>query len=107
MSPIDNIVELNLTAKSHLPKWNLILMHFFHFTYHKNWFENLHKSDDGHIVLCDNFVCTIVGVGDVTFDTSFVYTLKKVRYIFAMSRNIISVGRFEKAYLIGKIGHEI
>ena len=59
-------------------------------TSHKDWFENLHESNDGHVVLCDNSAYSVVGMSDITlkFDTGFVYTLKDVRYIPELSRNL-------------------
>lgn len=41
------------------------------------------------------------------FNTGFLYTLRNVRYILELSRNLISVGRLEKSDFFGKIGDGI
>ncbi|KAL2491142.1 CCHC-type domain-containing protein [Abeliophyllum distichum] len=72
-----------------------------------DWFKNLHESNYGHVVLCDNSAYTVAGIGDVTlkFDTGFVYTLNDVRFIPELSRNLISVGQLERIGFTGKIGN--
>ena len=66
-------------------------------------------SNDGQVVLCDNFSYTIAGIGDIKikFNTGFVYVLKEVRYIPELSRNLISVGRLEKDNFTGKIENDM
>lgn len=96
--------KLNLTANSRLHEWILDSSTSFHVTSQDDWFENLHKSNDGHVVLCDNSAYNVVGIGDINlkFD-SFVHTLKDIKYIPELFRNLISVGRLEKADFISKI----
>jgi hypothetical protein len=106
-SPAAYTAELNLTANSRIHEWILDSGASFHVTSEKNWFCKLHESKVGHVVLCDNFAYTIAGIGNINvkFDTGFVYTLKDVRYIPELSRNLISVGRLEKDDFTGKIGN--
>ena len=79
---------------SHMHKWILDFGASFHVTSHKHWFENLHESDHGHVITCDNIVYKVVGVGDITvkFENGFVHILNGVRYIPQMGRNLIFVG---------------
>lgn len=78
-SSIDNTIELNLITSSDLHEMILDSSASFLATSNKDWFENLHKSDDRHIVLCDNFAHTIAEIGDATlkFGTCFVYIVKR------------------------------
>ncbi|XP_022858084.1 uncharacterized protein LOC111379009 [Olea europaea var. sylvestris] len=99
--------NLNLTANSRMHEWILDSVASFRMTSEKNWFENLHEFNAGHIMPCDNFAYSIAEIVDINirFDTSFVYTLKDVRYIPELSSNLILVGRLEKNDFTDKIGN--
>lgn len=53
-SHIANPAELNLIAHSRLHEWIIDSSTSFHVTSPKDWFENLHKSNNGHVLLRDN-----------------------------------------------------
>ena len=64
----------------------------------KDLFEELCDQDGGSVLLGNNKVCKIIGVGPVRFklhDES-IKMLAEVRYVPDLKRNLISLGELEK-----------
>lgn len=58
------------------------------------WFDHFHKFDHGHVVAWDGVVSN-VGSMTIKFDNNFVHTLREVRQIPLISKNIISMGELK------------
>lgn len=73
-------------------------------TSNKLWFDHLHESDGGNVVW-GRVAFKINSKGSVTgrFDSDLVHTLKEVRYIPLMDRNLILVKGLERTSFIGTI----
>lgn len=106
LNPVDSC-DINLIVKFHMHEWLLDLAHIFHVASHIDLFNNLHEHDFDHVVLYDDIVCKVVGMGDISvkFDGAVCSLLSGVRYIHGMNMNLIYVGQLEKMGLIGKIEH--
>ncbi|KAL2512601.1 Uncharacterized protein Adt_18201 [Abeliophyllum distichum] len=99
--------KINLSMNSHIHECILDSCASFHVTSNKFWFDHLHESDHGHVVAWGGVAYRITGVGNVTvkFDSGFVHTLRKVRYVLHMGRNLISVGELESTGFMGRLGN--
>ncbi|KAL2511259.1 Retrovirus-related Pol polyprotein from transposon TNT 1-94 [Abeliophyllum distichum] len=67
--------------KREFDQWILDSGASFHITSNKHWFDHLHESNHGNVVVWGGVAYNITGIGDVTvrFDSGFVHTLKGVR----------------------------
>ena len=65
----------------------------YHMTHRKDWLTDYQKIDGGKVILGDNRTCQVEGIGMVSFKMfdGIVRTLKNVRYVPRMSRNLISI----------------
>ncbi|KAL2531942.1 CCHC-type domain-containing protein [Abeliophyllum distichum] len=93
--------EINLSMNSHIHEWILDSGASFYVTSNKFWFDHLYESDHGNVVVWGEVAYRITGVGNVTvkFDSGFVHTLREVRYVPHMGRNLISIGELESTRL--------
>ncbi|KAL2526103.1 Uncharacterized protein Adt_11157 [Abeliophyllum distichum] len=101
------LAEINLSINSHIHEWILDSGSSFHVTSNKFWFDHLHESDHEHVVAEGRVTYRIIGVGNVIvkFDSGFVHTLKEVRYVPYMGRNLISIGELESTSFMGRLGN--
>lgn len=58
--------ELNVAFKSHVHEWILDSGASFHVTSQKRWFENLHESEGGHAIMCNNITYKVIEIRDIT-----------------------------------------
>ncbi|XP_050902779.1 uncharacterized protein LOC127115231 [Lathyrus oleraceus] len=79
-------------------KWIMDSRCTLHMTLNKDLFEELCDQDSGYVLLGNNKVCKIAGVGSMRFklhDES-IRLLAEVRYAPDLKRNLISLGEFDK-----------
>src|SRR5688572_13417400 len=64
---------------------------------HKDWFESYESVDTGVVVMGNDTACKVAGIGSIKIKThdGIVRTLKEVRHIPNMTRNLISLGTLE------------
>ena len=57
----------------------------------------LSESDRGKVMMGNNTICRIVGMGNVNLklDDGIISKLKKVRYVLELKRNLISLGMLD------------
>ena len=69
----------------------------YHMTCNKHWLHNYKEIDGGKVVLGNNETCQVKGIGDVTIQMydGIERTLKDVRYIPELVRNLISLGTLD------------
>ena len=62
-------------------------------THRKDWLTDYQKIDRGKVILGDNRICQVEGIGIVSFKMfdGIVRKLKNVKYVPRMSRNLISI----------------
>ncbi|KAL2527180.1 Retrovirus-related Pol polyprotein from transposon TNT 1-94 [Abeliophyllum distichum] len=67
----------------------------------------IERSDHGHVVAWAGVAYRITGVGNITvkFDSGFVHTLRKVRYVPHMGRNLISIGELDSTGFMDRLGN--
>ena len=66
----------------------------FHVTPHRGWFTSYDASRKGSVRLGNDQSCEVVGVGDVQlqFQNGSSFTLRNVRHVPKLTRNLISTG---------------
>ena len=90
-------VALNIMDSKEGSSWIMDSGCSFHMSPNLDWFENI-KGTTGSVVLGNNQVCSIKGIGTVRLkvDNGCVVILNDVRYIPEVKRNLISLGSLEK-----------
>ena len=75
----------------------LILAPCFIFTPHRIWFSTYDSSRRGSVHLGNDYVCDIVGAGDVQFNfpNSSTFLLKNVRHVPKLTKSLISTGHLD------------
>lgn len=65
----------------------------FHITPNKNWFEEIKLEEGGHVLLCNNKSCKIMGIGSIRIKIydGVEQVLQNVRFILELNRNLISL----------------
>lgn len=66
----------------------------FHMTLMKEWFLGYKETDGGIVVMGNNNVCNVVGIGSIRIrlDDRTKKTLSRVRHVPGLKRNLISLG---------------
>ena len=69
----------------------------YHMCPHKDWFESYESVDTGVVVMGNDTACKVAGIDSIKIIThdGIVRTLKEVRHIPNMTRNLISLGTLE------------
>lgn len=94
----DQVEVLNVMEEKGEDRWIMDSGCTYHICPFKNWFIDLHMGELGSVVLGNNEICTVKGIGNIKFrmnDGSF-KILSEVRYVPALRRNLISLGQLEK-----------
>ena len=65
-----------------------------HMCLHRNWFSTYQSIDDGVVFMGNDFSCKIVGVGSIQIKMyeGIVRTLKYLRHVPELRKNLISLG---------------
>lgn len=69
----------------------------FHMCPIKNWFENYQEVNGGKVIMGNNAMCRITGIGNVKLklNDDTVRIVTNVRHVPEMKRNLISLGMLE------------
>ena len=64
----------------------------------KDYLSNCHETDGGRVMMGNNVVCRIVGIGNVNLKLhdGTIRELREVRYVLELKRNLISLGMLDK-----------
>ena len=78
----------------------------FHMTPHKEWFTSFRSCDGGSVLLGDDAICKVQGIGIVQIKShaNTVVTLDDVRYVPQLKRNLLSVNALDIAGFEGRWG---
>lgn len=95
---LENAEVLNILSSKIGEEWILDTGCTFHMCPTKSWFEDLQEQDLGSVILGNNEVCPVKGIGSIRLktDDGDVRLLTEVRYIPSIKRNLISLGLLEK-----------
>ena len=94
-----------VSPSDHKNSWVLDSGCTFHMCTRKEWFQLLQPSVGGNVHLGDDTICDMICIGNIQlemFDGS-IKTLKDVRFILDLKRNLISIGQLDKSRLSCKI----
>lgn len=100
---------LVVSTRSSEMEWILDSGCSFHMSPHKEWFHNFKKCEGGMVLLGDNKACKIMGIGSVVikmFDGCY-RTLKDVRYVPDLKRNLIFVDVLDVEGCVVKIDNGV
>ncbi|KAH9650291.1 hypothetical protein KPL70_026321 [Citrus sinensis] len=94
-------------ATEHVQKgtWILDSGCTFHMCPFKDYLLNYHETDGGKVMMGNNAVCKIVGIGNVNLKLhdGTIRELREVRYVPELKRNLISLGMLDKMGLSIKL----
>ncbi|KAH9697287.1 hypothetical protein KPL71_023550 [Citrus sinensis] len=94
-------------ATDHVQKgtWILDSGCTFHMCPFKDYLLNYHETDGGKVMMGNNAVCKIVGIGNVNLKLhdGTIRELKEVRYVPELKRNLISLGMLDQMGLSIKL----
>lgn len=95
----DSAEVLVVSKNSSMNGWILDSGCSYHMTPHKEYFSSIEMRNMGVVQLGDDRPCEIMGQGKVTLslDNGTEVVLENVRYIPKLTRNLISLGTFERA----------
>ena len=80
-----------------IDSWVLDSTCLFHMTRHKDWFDTYRLVNCGSVLMENNVVCKVVGIGTIIvkmFDNAM-RTLKDVRHVLDLKKNLISLGTLD------------
>lgn len=87
-------------ATEHVQKgtWILDSCCTFHMCPFKDYLLNYHETDGGKVMMGNNAVCKIVGIGNVNLKLhdGTIRELREVRYVPELKRNLISLGMLDQ-----------
>ena len=65
----------------------------------KRWFSSYQEVNHGKVLLGNNMSCSVVGIGIVAINMfdGMTRTLKEVRHISDLKRNLLSLGTLDKS----------
>ena len=69
----------------------------YHVCLNRDWFSNFEKLYDCSVIMGDDRLCNMVGIGTILikmFD-EMMRKLKEVRYVTQLKKNLISIGVLE------------
>ena len=71
----------------------------------KDYLSNYHETDEGRVIMGNNVVCKIVGIGNVNLKLhdGTIRELREVRYVPELKRNLISLGMLDQMALSIKL----
>ncbi|KAH9698871.1 Integrase catalytic domain-containing protein [Citrus sinensis] len=94
-------------ATEHVQKgtWILDSGCTFHMCPFKDYLLNYHETDGGKVMMGNNAVCKIVGIGNVNLKLhdGTIRELREVRYVTELKRNLISLGMLDQMGLSIKL----
>ncbi|KAH9687012.1 hypothetical protein KPL70_014605 [Citrus sinensis] len=75
-------------------KWILDSGCIFHMCPFKTYFSDYHDLDGGKVIMGNNAVCKVIGMGNVSLrlHDGTIWELREVRYVPDLKRNLISLG---------------
>ncbi|KAH9745502.1 hypothetical protein KPL70_004095 [Citrus sinensis] len=79
-------------------KWILDSGCTFHMCPFKTYFSDYHNLDGGKIMMGNNAVCKVIGIGNVSLrlHDGTIWELREVRYVPDLKRNLISLGLIDQ-----------
>ena len=79
-------------------KWILDSGCTFYMTPFKDYFTEYHKFDGGKVMMGNNAMCKVIGIGTVKLrlQDGTLLMIKQVRHVPDLKRNLISLGMFDK-----------
>ncbi len=91
---------------SHPDTWIVDSGASFHMTPHREWFSSFRSCEGGTVLLGDDGICKVEGVGIVQIksNANTVVTLDDVRYVPQLKRNLLSGHAFDSASFEGRCG---
>ena len=102
----DSLYSLSITYTAYVvssSEWILDIGATYHLCPIREWFTDVSKLESGAVVMGNDQPCRTMGIGTVRlklFD-GMIRELKKVRFVPALKKNIISVGALEaKGYKV-------
>ena len=65
----------------------------------RNWFSSYQEVNSGKVLLGKNMNCSVVGIGTVAINMfdGMTRTLKEVRHVLDLKRNLISLGTLDES----------
>ena len=79
-------------------KWILDFGCTFHMCPFKTYFSYYHDLDGGKVMMGNNAVCKVIGMGNVSLrlHDGTIWELREVRYVPDLKRNLISLGLIDQ-----------
>ncbi|XXG43978.1 hypothetical protein AAC387_Pa01g3888 [Persea americana] len=93
----DGAEVLSITVGSLATEWILDSGCSYHMCPYRDWFTNYQSIDDGKVLMGNNVVCKVVGIGaiKIKMHDSIVRTLSNVRHTPELKKNLISLGTLD------------
>ena len=80
-------------------KWILDSRCTFYMSHCQNYFSEYHTFDGGNVMIGNNAVCKVIGIGNVSLKlyNRTIREVKQVRHVPDLKRNLISLGMLDQA----------
>ncbi|KAL5552330.1 hypothetical protein UlMin_002506 [Ulmus minor] len=90
--------DVLVASTSHSDKWIMDLGCSYHMTSNGGWFEDYKEINRGQVLLGNNSLCKVIGIGSVRIKThdGFERVLPDVRHVPELNRNLISLGMLDQ-----------
>ena len=95
----DSAKVLTITLNQNHEEWVLDSGCTYHMRPRIDWFSSYQEVNSGKVLLGNNMSCSVVGIGIVVINTfdEMTRTLKEVKHIPDLKRNLLSLGTLDKS----------
>ena len=95
----DSIEVLTITLNPNHEEWVLDSGCTYHMCPRRDWFSSYQEVNGGKLLLGNNMSCNVVGIGTMAINMhdGKTRTLKEVRHVPDLKRNLISLGTLDKS----------